>query len=89
MTEEDDRAPITEGTAEYAWEIVMGILEERITSGRLRYGDRLPPRQRLAEELHVGEQTVRRALRELAERGMVRGMGSRGTVVIWHPGDVH
>ena len=54
---------------------------DRIESGRLGAGERLPPERDLAEALSVSRMTVRQALASLAARGLVeRGVG-RGTFV--------
>ncbi len=56
-------------------------LADRIESGRLAAGERLPPERDLAEALSVSRMTVRQALASLAARGLVeRGVG-RGTFV--------
>jgi GntR family transcriptional regulator len=56
-------------------------LAERIASGELRTGERLPPERDLARDLRVSRMTVRQALSSLAARGLVeRGVG-RGTFV--------
>lgn len=85
MGTDDDEAPqrIPLRNSEYRYVQVAGDLEARIRAGEFPFDARLPARDVLAVEYHVGEMTVRRALRELAERGMVRPMPSVGTVVIW------
>jgi GntR family transcriptional regulator len=56
-------------------------LAERIASGELHTGERLPPERDLARDLNVSRMTVRQALSSLAARGLVeRGVG-RGTFV--------
>jgi GntR family transcriptional regulator len=56
-------------------------LAERIASGELQAGERLPPERDLARDLNVSRMTVRQALSSLAGRGLVeRGVG-RGTFV--------
>lgn len=78
-----DDEPPRPAQVEYAYMIVANDIAARIERGELRYGDRLPVREDLAARYGVGEMTVRRAMRELADRGMVRPMSSRGTFVIW------
>jgi GntR family transcriptional regulator len=64
-----------------AWVQIEEQLADRIESGALAAGDRLPPERNLAEALHVSRITVRQALASLAARGLVeRGVG-RGTYV--------
>jgi GntR family transcriptional regulator len=63
------------------WAQIEERLVERIESGRLAPGERLPPERELAEWLSVSRMTVRQALGSLAARGLLeRGVG-RGTFV--------
>jgi GntR family transcriptional regulator len=69
---------------EPAWAQIEAQLAERIESGGLQAGERLPPERELARSLGVSRMTVRQALGALARRGLVeRGVG-RGTVVRAH-----
>lgn len=47
------------------------LLRERITSGRLRPGDRMPSETDLTNEYGVNRSTVRRAVRELEDEGLI------------------
>jgi GntR family transcriptional regulator len=72
-----------------AWVQIEEQLGDRIESGALAPGERLPPERDLAGVLHVSRMTVRQALASLAARGMVeRGVG-RGTFVRESPPVVH
>lgn len=86
MEEDDEPRRLRLSNAEYRYVQVADDLERRIVAGEFPYDSRLPRREDLAAEYGVGEMTVRRSLRELAERDMVRPMPSVGTVVIWSPG---
>jgi GntR family transcriptional regulator len=69
---------------EPAWAQIEAQLAERISSGGLQAGERLPPERELARALGVSRMTVRQALDTLARRGLVdRGVG-RGTFVRAH-----
>ena len=69
---------------EPAWAQIEAQLAERIESGGLQAGERLPPERELARSLGVSRMTVRQALDTLARRGLVdRGVG-RGTFVRTH-----
>ncbi|HSF01703.1 MAG TPA: GntR family transcriptional regulator, partial [Solirubrobacterales bacterium] len=58
-----------------------GALRERLSPGRAREGDRLPPEKQLAEALGVSRGTLRLALERLESNGeIVRRQGS-GTFV--------
>ncbi len=64
-----------------AWVQIEEQLADRIESGALAPGERLPPERDLADALEVSRMTVRQALGSLAARGLVeRGVG-RGTYV--------
>jgi DNA-binding GntR family transcriptional regulator len=82
--DEPRRIPLR--NSEFRYVQVAADLERRIREGEFPFDARLPRREDLAAEYGVGEMTVRRSLRELAERDMVRPMPSVGTVVIWSPG---
>lgn len=55
-------------------------IEARIAAG-LAPGDRIPPERELCRELGVSRATVRGALAELADRGLVTRQQGRGTFV--------
>ncbi|MFI6645920.1 winged helix-turn-helix domain-containing protein [Streptomyces sp. NPDC050504] len=65
--------------ADSAWRRVAGDLEERIRSGRLH--GRLPAQPDLADEYGVCVDTLRRAVRLLADEGLVTLSGPKGTFV--------
>lgn len=58
---------------------------ERILSGALPPGTRLPPERTLARRLGVNRTTVVNAYRELAAEGLVEGRVGHGTVVLGPP----
>lgn len=63
------------------WARIEASLRERIESGELGPGQRLPAERDMARQLGVSRMTVRQALAVLAERGLVeRGVG-QGTFV--------
>ena len=75
--------------AKPAWVQIEEQLTDRIESGALAPGARIPPERDLAEALSVSRMTVRQALASLAARGLVeRGVG-RGTFVREAPKVVH
>jgi GntR family transcriptional regulator len=75
------RWAVAERSSKPAWVQIEEQLTDRIESGALGVGERLPPERELAEELSVSRMTVRQALASLAARGLVeRGVG-RGTFV--------
>lgn len=56
-------------------------LEELLAAGELVPGDRLPPERQLCGRLDVSRATLRQALAELEERGLVTRHQGRGTFV--------
>ena len=61
-------------------QIAEGLLD-RIESGELSPGDRLPPERELSEMLSVNRMTVRRALRMLEGQGLLVRRRGDGTYV--------
>jgi DNA-binding GntR family transcriptional regulator len=57
----------------------------QIASGKLRVGARLPSERDLADQWGIAYQTVRRAMRELRERGIVASVIGKGTFVTAQP----
>jgi DNA-binding FadR family transcriptional regulator len=67
-----------------AYEQLAALLRERITSGDLREGDRLPSETALAKQAGVSRSTVREALRILEQGGLVERASPRIMVVSDH-----
>jgi len=83
------RWAVAERSPKPAWVQIEEQLGDRIESGALAAGERLPPERDLADALRVSRMTVRQALASLAARGLVeRGVG-RGTFVRAAPRVVH
>jgi DNA-binding FadR family transcriptional regulator len=59
----------------------MEVLRQRVRAEEWRVGDRLPPEQALAEELGVGRNTVREAVRVLSHSRMLEVRQGDGTYV--------
>ena len=55
-----------------------------VDSGRLQAGTKLTPERELAQEYGVSYMTVRRAMKELRERGVIITVHGRGTFVAEH-----
>jgi GntR family transcriptional regulator len=58
------------------------ILREKIMSGELRPGDRIPSEEALGKKYGLSRMTARKAISLLTEEGLVRGERGRGTFVI-------
>lgn len=72
---------LARGTGIAMWRQVAEILESRIAEGEWPAGGRLPSETELALRFAVNRHTVRQALRDLAERGLVRAQQGSGTFV--------
>jgi len=71
--------PLYEQAADY--------VARQIASGQLLPGQKFPDQRELAEEWGIAYQTVRRAMRELHERGLVVSRVGKGTFVASQPGE--
>ena len=71
---------LTEGP-EYAYVQVANHLEARIRTGELTASARLPGERELASEYQVALGTIRRAMQEMRERGLVVTTPSKGTFI--------
>lgn len=60
---------------------IIERLRQLIVSGELEPGDRLPPERTLAESFGVSRNSVREAIRALAEKGVVESRRGAGTFV--------
>lgn len=69
------------------WEAIARALREDIATGRYRTGDRLPSEADCARRFGVNRHTVRRALADLAEGGIVYSRRGAGVYVALSPAD--
>lgn len=69
------------------YEQVADYVARQIASRQLVPGQKLPDQRELAEEWGVAYQTVRRAMRELYERGLVVSRVGKGTFVASQSGE--
>ncbi|MDW7712113.1 MAG: FadR/GntR family transcriptional regulator [Deferrisomatales bacterium] len=60
---------------------VFRVLHDRIMSGALQHGDRLPSQDKLAEQLSVSRNTLREAIHKLQAMGLLSAKQGVGTVV--------
>ncbi|QYC39329.1 Mannosyl-D-glycerate transport/metabolism system repressor MngR [Nonomuraea coxensis DSM 45129] len=61
--------------------IIAGHIAGQIERGERAVGSRLPSELELSNMWQVARMTVRRAIRELTERGLVRAVHGKGTFV--------
>lgn len=78
---------MTQQPFEYVYVRVADAVEKEIRDGRLPYGARLPNERDMGAEYGVAPGTIRRAVRELRERGLVATLPNKGTFVSWRPAD--
>lgn len=64
------------------WQEVADAITEEIKAGRPPVGGRLPNERELAAQHGVALNTIRRAVRELRERGLVATLPNKGTFVV-------
>jgi GntR family transcriptional repressor for pyruvate dehydrogenase complex len=64
------------------FERIAEQIEQRILSGELRSGDRLPTERELGEQFQASRTAVREAMKTLAQKGLVNMRPGRGTIVI-------
>lgn len=64
------------------YERIAEQIEQRILSGELRTGDRLPTENELAEQFGASRTAVREAMKTLAQRGLIDTRPGRGAMVI-------
>lgn len=69
---------------------VVDALRSQLTAGEWPVGTRIPTEHALAEQLQVGRNTVREAVRVLVHAGMLRARQGEGTFVVstTDPGDI-
>ncbi|GAA2094215.1 GntR family transcriptional regulator [Brevibacterium salitolerans] len=85
----ESEAPAREGGAGNAFEDTLARLLRELGLGTYLVGDKLPPERELAAELGVSRATLRTALNELREAGIVRVTRGRygGTEVLRLPAE--
>lgn len=73
--------------AAYRYPQIVEEIRSRITSGRLRPGDRVPSIRQLAQHYDVAVATATRAMAALRDEGLVESRVGSGTVVSARPAD--
>lgn len=73
--------PLHKGSGLPLYVQLKAVLQERIRGGQWKQNDRLPSEDELAVEFGVSKITVRQAIRDLAQAGLVRREQGRGTFV--------
>lgn len=82
LSMENQNAPVFDSNGpQLLYVQVADYIASQVASGRLREGARLSPERELAEEYRVSYMTVRRAMKELRERGVVISVHGKGTFI--------
>lgn len=83
-----DQEPVVDPTRPvYVWQQVADHLLHRMETGELAPGARLEGERELAEQLGVAVGSVRRAIKELREQGVVVTLAAKGTYVTSPPAE--
>ncbi|MEU2612634.1 GntR family transcriptional regulator [Micromonospora sp. NPDC007271] len=77
---------LTMPTAQPSFRRIVNEIAEKIRSGELKPGDKLPSTSELAKIYDVSTGTVYRALSLLHDRELIIGQPGRGTYVAERPG---
>ncbi|MFT3689567.1 FadR/GntR family transcriptional regulator [Paenirhodobacter sp.] len=77
-------APLVGATVQY----VIDTLTTRIVAQEYGVDERLPSERQMAQDLGVARNTVREALDQLEDRGMIRRRAGSGSFVTWNPDGV-
>lgn len=83
--EDQDAPKIPEDGPGLRYIAVADHIPALVDSGKLRAGARLSSERDLADEYGVSYMTVRRAMKELRERGVIVTVHGRGTFVAEKP----
>jgi GntR family transcriptional regulator len=68
-------------TPQFLYQQLLENIEERVRSGKLKVGDLIPSETKLQEEFNISRVTVRKALMELEQRGLVTRKHGKGTYI--------
>ena len=83
MTDQDDPGPRFDPHGPgLVYMLIADDIAGQIDRGELVPGGRLPGEAALAEEYGAARMTIRRAIRELRERGLVTVVTGKGTYVV-------
>lgn len=79
---EDRSDKINHQGPDLVWRQIVSDIEAMVASGELGSGHRLPPEDELAGLYGVSRGTIRRALTQLVEDGLVTRVHGRGTFIV-------
>lgn len=73
------------GQTRHSWKTVRDVIRGKILSSTYRPGDKLPKDEDIARDLGCARTTVQRAMRDLADGGIIERRRKGGTRVRAHP----
>jgi GntR family transcriptional regulator len=82
MTGQDSGPRFDPRGADLVYMLIADDIAAAIGAGTYAAGQRLPSEAALAEEYGAARMTVRRAIRELRDRGLIRTVYGKGTYVL-------
>lgn len=82
MTSREDGPRFDPHGPELVYKLIANDIAGQIERGELLPDQRLPSENQLAERYGAARMTVRRAVRELRERGLVTVVSGKGTYVV-------
>lgn len=85
MALKDRSDRIDHNGAKLVWQQVAEDIDAEIASGQVAAGAKMPTELELASQYGVSRVTVRRAIKDLAERGLLIVVHGRGTFVAEKP----
>ncbi|KJL22134.1 HTH-type transcriptional repressor YvoA [Microbacterium oxydans] len=85
MTSSISESPIRADYPEPLWIQAVNLIKVEISSGRLAEGMRLPPERELCTQLGISRVTLRKALLQLVEEGVLSSSHGRGWYVASAP----
>ena len=83
MAAESGQSPVDPNKIAYVYMQVADYIAAQIAKGELRPGMRLPAERDLAAQYGVAYLSVRRATKELRERGLVVTLPGKGTFIAY------
>ncbi len=81
---EEEKEEVSEKDTAYlekAYKRVVHYIQDELMAGRLKRGEKLPPERDLADQLDVGRNSVREALRTLSLMGFITSIQGAGNFV--------
>lgn len=81
--ENNSKVVFSAATTQRASDVIYQQIYQKIASGELRAGDRLPPERDLVEQFHRSRPSIREALRMLQQDGLIKtSVGTNGGAIV-------